>query len=537
MAFYGVPSTGAALSASSGNDTVRLGPTQVILTSTTVYGLDGNDLIDLAAIGKSATFAVTATGLLIGSGVVAGKAIASSTYSFSTAFRTGTTGAMAPIATTGVVTTSQKAVRKLTDTNLYGNVGNDTIIFGESLTGLGSASLGGGAGDDIIGNYTNVGGTLTGGSDLSLTTSEGATLEGGGGNDTVRLIDDGTVTFKQFGFNGGQGADSVHIDIAGGTALSATIGGGGGNDTVNAIVGVLTASTVAGGGGDDTVTVTLSAAQASFIGGDNGDMSLNDYDGDDLITGVLVNGSGNTVFAGGGNDTLNLQFSGQDNDRIALNLGDDSLALTGQLKGLTVEGGAGKDSVTIALSGISGSYALGGGDDSITFTPIISGTTISASTVYGGAGADVIAGAGATGAAYGLTFGFNEYSDSTAAGYDSIMVGDGTGDTYTAMFVGGGITRAGNFTDATNFTGVDGVVTFSAGTYQDLTSRIEAIDGKVTTTGHAVTFADHSKNKFLFIQGGADDLVVRFGSAAGDAATTTLTVAAAGSNSILTVGT
>ena len=179
MAFYGVPSTGAALSASSGNDTVRLGPTQVILTSTTVYGLDGNDLIDLAAIGKSATFAVTATGLLIGSGVVAGKAIASSTYSFSTAFRTGTTGSMAPIATTGVVTTSQKAVRKLTDTNLYGNVGNDTIIFGESLTGLGSASLGGGAGDDIIGNYTNVGGTLTGGSDLSLTTSEGATLEGG----------------------------------------------------------------------------------------------------------------------------------------------------------------------------------------------------------------------------------------------------------------------------------------------------------------------------------------------------------------------
>ena len=62
MAFYGVPSTGAALSASSGNDTVRLGPTQVILTSTTVYGLDGNDLIDLAAIGKSATFALTATG-------------------------------------------------------------------------------------------------------------------------------------------------------------------------------------------------------------------------------------------------------------------------------------------------------------------------------------------------------------------------------------------------------------------------------------------------------------------------------------------
>ena len=115
-------------------------------------------------------------------------------------------------------------------------------------------------------------------------------------------------------------------------------------------------------------------------------------------------------------------------------------------------------------------------------------------------------------------------------------VGDGTGDTTPHVCRRRNYPRR-QFTDATNFTGVDGVVTFSAGTYQDLTSRIEAIDGKVTTTGHAVTFADHSKNKFLFIQGGADDLVVRFGSAAGDAATTTLTVAAAGSNSILTVGT
>lgn len=540
MAFYGVPSTGAALSASTGNDTIRLGPSQVILTSTSVYGLDGNDLIDLAAIGKSATFALTATGgSVLQSGALAfsANAIASSTYSFGTGKAAGVSGAFIAIASTGVVTTSQKSIRKLTDTNLYGNAGNDTIIFGESLTGFGSASLGGGSGDDLIGNYTNVGGTLTGGSDLSLTTSEAATLEGGGGNDTVRLIDDSTVTFKQLGFNGGQGDDSVHIDIAGGTALSATIGGGGGNDTVNAIVGVLTASTVAGGGGNDTVTVTLSAAQASFVGGDNGDMSLNSYDGDDLITGVMVNGSGNTVFAGGGNDTLNLQLSGQDNDRIALNSGNDSLALTGQLKGLSVEGGAGNDTVTIALSGISGSYTLGGGDDSISFTPIISGTTISASTVFGGAGADVVAGRGGSAAAYGLTFGFSAYSDSTAAGFDSIQVGDGSGDTYTAMFVGGGITRASNFTDATNFTGVDGVVTFSAGTYQDLTSRIEAIDGKVTSTGAAVTFADHESRKYLFIQGGADDLVVRFGSAAGAGATTTLTVAAAGSNSILTVGT
>ena len=276
----------------------------------------------------------------------------------------------------------------------------------------------------------------------------------------MRLVDAGAVTFKQFGFNGGQGDDSVHYSTVAGTALSATIGGGGGNDTVNAVIKVATASTVAGGGGDDTVTITLSAAQASFIGGDNGDMSLNSYDGDDLITGVMVNGSGNTVFAGGGNDTLNLQLSGMDNDRIALNLGDDSLALTGQLKGLTIEAGAGNDSVTIALTGISGSYTLGGGDDSITFSQGMSGAMVSASS-YGGAGADVLAATeGNSAAAYGLTFGFNAYTDSTAAGFDSIQVGDGSGDTYTALFVGGGITRAANFTDATNFTGVDGVVTF-----------------------------------------------------------------------------
>lgn len=539
MAFYGVPSTGAAISASSGNDTVRLGPTQTILTAATVYGLDGNDLIDLAAIGKSATYLLTATGTTIDTGALSfvANAIGSSTYQYGTGKAAAGTGAFIAIATTGIVQTAQKAVRKVGDVQLFGNVGNDTIIFGESLTGFGSSSLGGGAGDDIIGNYTNVGGVLTGGSDLALVTSEGVTLEGGGGNDTLRLVDAGTVTYRNFGFNGGQGNDSVTLSVVGGTALASTIGGGGGNDTIQATVKLLTAATIAGGGGDDTVAFTLSAAQASFIGGDNGDMSLNDYDGADLLSGSIVNGSGNTVFAGGGNDTLNLNLSGVDNDRIALNLGDDSLTLTGQLKGLTVEAGAGNDSVTIAETGISGSYSLGGGDDSITFSQGLSGAMVSATTVFGGLGADVLnATEGNSAAAYGLTLGYNSYADSTAAGFDSIQVGDGSGDIYTALFVGGGITRASNFA-ATNFTGVDGVVTFSANTFQDLTSRIVAIDGQVTTTGAAVTFADQSNNKYLFIQGGTDDLVVRFGSAAGAGATTTLTVAAAGTNSILTVGT
>ena len=539
MAFYGVPSTGAALSASSGNDTVRLGPTQTLLTAATVYGLDGNDLIDLAAIGKSATFVLTATGTTIDTGALAfsSVAIGSSTYAYGTGKAAAVTGAFIAIATTGIVATAQKAVRKIGDAQLFGNVGNDTIIFGESLTGFGSSSLGGGAGDDVIGNYTNVGGVLTGGSDLSLVTSEGVTLEGGGGNDTLRLVDAGSVTYRNFGFNGGQGDDNVTLSVVGGTALASTIGGGGGNDTIQATVKLLTAATIAGGGGDDTVAFTLSAAQGSFIGGDNGNMSLNDYDGADLLSGSIVNGSGNTVFAGGGNDTLNLNLSGLDNDRIALNGGNDSLTLTGQLKGLTVEAGAGDDSVTIAETGISASYTLGGGNDSITFSMGVSGAAVSASTVFGGLGADIVnASEGNSAAAYGLTFGYNSYADSTAAGFDSIQVGDGSGDIYTALFVGGGITRASNF-NATNFTGVDGQVTFSANTFQDLTSRIVAIDGQVTTTGAAVTFADQSNNKYLFIQGGTDDLVVRFGSAAGAGAQTTLTVAAAGTNSILTVGT
>ena len=95
----------AALSASSGNDTIRLGPTQVILTSSTVYGLDGNDLIDLAQIGRSATFTLTATGLPKDSGAHAavGLAIGSSTYTFGTGAAGAASGAYIAIASTGIV--------------------------------------------------------------------------------------------------------------------------------------------------------------------------------------------------------------------------------------------------------------------------------------------------------------------------------------------------------------------------------------------------------------------------------------------------
>ena len=62
MAYYGIPSDGLVLTASTANDTVamaNLGGTTV--TAASVYGADGNDIISLGAVGLTAVASGTYT--------------------------------------------------------------------------------------------------------------------------------------------------------------------------------------------------------------------------------------------------------------------------------------------------------------------------------------------------------------------------------------------------------------------------------------------------------------------------------------------
>ena len=62
MAYYGIPSAGLALTASDSNDKVTLeGLGGTLVTSQSVYGAEGNDVISLGALGITATASALVT--------------------------------------------------------------------------------------------------------------------------------------------------------------------------------------------------------------------------------------------------------------------------------------------------------------------------------------------------------------------------------------------------------------------------------------------------------------------------------------------
>ena len=115
----------------------------------------------------------------------------------------------------------------LVGTNLYGNAGNDNIYLGESITGM-EVGVGGGAGDDYIGNATYVNETFVTGSTFNITTAENVTLEGGGGNDTIAIYDAaGDHVIKSATIAGGQGNDSINLGITSAEYTKGIVAAGG----------------------------------------------------------------------------------------------------------------------------------------------------------------------------------------------------------------------------------------------------------------------------------------------------------------------
>ena len=121
MAYYGIPSAAASLTATNSDDTISILGRSTTLTAQSVYGANGNDVISLAAVGKTAvassTISVVSGIALSGGAKFTVKDIVTLVGASATTTLTGILTASAAVSTslgvslTGVLT-SQQATRK-----------------------------------------------------------------------------------------------------------------------------------------------------------------------------------------------------------------------------------------------------------------------------------------------------------------------------------------------------------------------------------------------------------------------------------------
>jgi Ca2+-binding RTX toxin-like protein len=199
---------------------------------------------------------------------------------------------------------------------------------------------------------------------------------------------------------GGEGADSILVyESAMGSTAGNQVFAGEGNDTIDASAlagktGSTLNDTLAGGGGDDIV---LGGTGNNELYGGDGHDSIVDQGGADTIyaglgADMLSAGPGSDlVFGGGGNDLL------FDPSNLSYSNGD------------TVFGGDGADT-------IAGSFAFGGaGDDFV----LVASSGVGA----GGAGYDTVVGSGGNDTLYGGDG--NDIIHATTGGADQIYAGTG----------------------------------------------------------------------------------------------------------------
>ena len=264
-----------------------------------------------------------------------------------------------------------------------------------------------------------------------------------------------------------------------------TVDAGGGND---AIFGEAGADSLTGGAGNDTLSggtendVLIGGADNDVLSGDAGRDTLTGDAGDDLLSGgleadSLMAGAGNDTLDGGaGNDTLTGD-AGNDLYLLRVGSGNDTINLADTSAGPKIETVRFEDVNSDALTAVKrsgGNLVLEyGNGDSVTFTAYYTGNkfttlafadgvsldhdalfaryavhltdladnatfTDSTETVYGGAGADVIAALGGNDVVYGE--GDNDNLQG-GIGNDSLYGGTGndnlTGDVGDDVFDGG----------------------------------------------------------------------------------------------------
>jgi Ca2+-binding RTX toxin-like protein len=236
--------------------------------------------------------------------------------------------------------------------------------------------------------------TGTDGVDLITLVNPGASdLDAQAANDFIGINLTGTTTATSQTLRGGQGNDTFQLTGAANALISSYIAGNLGNDQMFTTgTGVnAQASTVQGGQGNDTINVSATNG-GSLINGNLGNDTLNIATG--AAGGVISSAS---LFGGQGNDTINI---------------GGTTTGTVVLAGATIDGALGNDTINL--------FAFGTGTAS---------GSVSASTIIGGAGEDVIDASNATttgGAAVALNI---TGTLSLAGGEDNdIVYGSSRGD-------------------------------------------------------------------------------------------------------------
>ena len=536
MAYYGIPSAGLVLSATDSNDTIAMdGLGGTLVTAQSLYGGGGNDIISVGAVGKTATASATLTLIATNNLTISGGASTNSgtvnldggsaAAKYSTAWsQTLTTG---DLATTGInpqvvgVVTADQGARNINGAFFQANAGNDTIAFGDELTRVSAATFGGGAGNDFIGASTTVNGNWASvASALSATTVSKSNIEGGKGNDTISLLGEGT--FTALSLNANVGNDKVVIGS--GDVTKSNIGLGAGNDNFSGYgVTMASSTTIAGGQGNDTITFSAASFQQVQIAGDRAANETTDSDGADSITILGSTFSASTIYGGGGNDSVSLTTTGATfaSSTFSLNGGKDVVTF---VSGVTFQDGTlglgnEADKLTFATAATikSSSINLGKGKDSTYFgdDDLGSSTTVTGSTLYGGAGADYIFGSASlkAGGTVGIKAQYKAIDESTVAAYDTIAL-NVTDSGYYAVRYDVGAASKNTFQTAGVGSASNGVVVFTSTFATDVTARASAIAAE-SNANDASIFVDGSNNAYLFVKGSStDNLLVKLGSAA-----------------------
>jgi hypothetical protein len=425
-------------------------------------------------------------------------------------------------ASASIQTLQNTGVSSLTESLLAGGAGNDSIFLGDQLAAFSKVSVGGGQGNDIIGTFNS--GANTAG---HLGVITGSQVRGGAGNDTVFINTEG-ASASNTKVVGNGGNDSVMFSGATLEINSGLIGGGAGNDDVVVVARSANKVTVNGGAGNDSINVLFSAGtDASLIQGDNSttgadtinlslgaSVSSTTVDGglgaESIVLSGQTDGGSNIIDAGGGNDTIYIQSAGIDT-----------------LSASTVLGGAGNDSILIealAIGSVQSAFIKGGaGKDTITIeaTQTVGSSGAVGVSIKGGGGADSLT-LGAVGSAGSGTFVFSKYSESTLDSMDTLTFNTASVSAGTQSFASGSVlvNVAPGLTTGVSGAGAVGQVSASGGFvvfsgYSDnsITARVSAINAGYTTTGDFAVFTTDNTTRYLFVQGGATDLVARLSDA------------------------
>ena len=273
--------------------------------------------------------------------------------------------------------------------------------------------------------------TVNGLVDKSAITFRGTDLGSTGGTTLAQPVANSALTVNLSNTSGNTDGYDTNGAVTLTNTKTLTLGSFGGNDVLtdntaananNFLLGTassLTAITVVGDtnlvidgttgtAGDATITAvptTVTTVDASaftgrlFVTGSATASTLTGGSGADSITG----GSGNDVIVGGaGNDTID---GGGGRDNISGGDGSDSITFGSagsETRVVTIDGGAGNDTLTMTSQTGTFSVTGGAGDDRVV---VASGGTLfitDTDTISGGDGTDTLVFSGLTGAAYDL---------------------------------------------------------------------------------------------------------------------------------------